>query len=187
MKLQSPSKTINIPLSPHRPSIDAFWSQEVTNEWNDQYSPKKTPRSRRLFALDEVDAAPLSPSSSLRKSPSRSPRKKDSEAIEQKKTFNEKKNYLAVSFLRELDEKIGNRQISSLVSSTGGVHIVWSKKLNSTAGRANWRRETLRSKNAEGVVISTSHRHHASIELAEKVIDNEGNISSSPLRFRPLY
>ena len=173
-KLQSPSKSHKIPPSPHRPSIDAFWSQESINEWNDQYSPKKTPRSRRLFVLDEDDEAESSPSSSPRKSPIKSPAKKDKQAIGRKKIFNERKNDLAVSFLQEVDQKVANSQVSSLASSTGGIHIIWSKKLNSTAGRANWKRETLRSKNAEGVVISTTHRHHASIELAEKVIDNEG-------------
>ena len=173
-KLQSPSKSYKIPPSPHRPSIDAFWSQETINEWNDQYSPKKTPRSKRLFTLNEDDTGDLSPSKSLPKSPCKSPAKKDKQAIQKKKLFDEKKNDLAVSFLQELDQRIGNRQVSSLASSTGGIHIVWSKKLNSTAGRANWRRETLRSKNAEGVVVATSYRHHASIELAEKVIDSEG-------------
>ncbi|KAK2841649.1 hypothetical protein FQN49_006046 [Arthroderma sp. PD_2] len=41
--LKSPSKsqTNRIPASPHRPSIDMFWSQEAVNQWNDKFSPRK--------------------------------------------------------------------------------------------------------------------------------------------------
>ncbi|PYI02641.1 hypothetical protein BO78DRAFT_472462 [Aspergillus sclerotiicarbonarius CBS 121057] len=40
--LRSPTKfKINIPPTPHRESVDAFWSQETTNDWVDQYSPCK--------------------------------------------------------------------------------------------------------------------------------------------------
>jgi len=62
-----------------------------------------------------------------------------------------------------------------MAKSAGGIQIIWSKKLNSTAGRANWKREALRSKPADGSTSSattTTYRHHASIELAEKVIDD---------------
>ena len=59
-----------------------------------------------------------------------------------------------------------------MAESAGGIKIVWSKKLNSTAGRANWKREALRTQNADGT-FTTTYRHHASIELAEKVIDDE--------------
>ena len=61
--------------------------------------------------------------------------------------------------------------------STGGIQVIWSKKLCSTAGRANWRREAIRSKDADGLVSNVTHRHYASIELAEKVIDDEGHIN----------
>lgn len=50
---------------------------------------------------------------------------------------------------------------------------MWTNKLNTTAGRANWKRETVRTRNADGSETSVKHRHHASIELAEKVIDDE--------------
>ena len=60
-----------------------------------------------------------------------------------------------------------------MADSTGGIRVIWSKKLSSTAGRANWRREAIRSKNADGSIRDTTYRHHASIELAEKVIDDE--------------
>ena len=185
-KLRSPTKAarIRVPPSPHRPSIDAFWSQEVINDWNDQYSPRKTPTSRRLFRLDENDEADLSPSSSPRKSPIKSPAKMDKAAIERRKKFDAKKHELASSFLKELDETVASGQVGALAASTGGIHIVWSKKLNSTAGRANWKREAIKVKNEEGVTVSTTYKHHASIELAEKVIDDEG---PSPSQLNPSF
>ncbi|EZF30838.1 hypothetical protein H109_06059 [Trichophyton interdigitale MR816] len=42
-RLKSPSKTQKnrIPPSPHKSNIDMFWDQEVVNEWNDKFSPRK--------------------------------------------------------------------------------------------------------------------------------------------------
>ena len=101
--------------------------------------------------------------------------------IKQRKLFNEKKHELATAFLAEIDQRITNGQIGSMADSTGGIQIIWSKKLSSTAGRANWRRETIRIKNADGTASNITYRHHASIELAEKVIDDEGQFSPSQI------
>lgn len=176
-KLQSPSKKNRIPPSPLRPSIDAFWSQEVINEWNDQHSPKKTIRSgvsRKLHSVSEDGELPCSPSTSPRKSPGKGLCMKDRKSTQQRKTFNEKKGEFASSFLKELDDTVANGQIATLASSTGGIRIVWSKKLNTTAGRANWKKEVSRSKNPDGSTTKLTYRHHATIELSEKVIDDEG-------------
>ena len=173
---QSPSKSNRIPPSPHRPSIDAFWSQQVINDWNEQYSPKKALKSSRKsrFQSADEDDVEFSPSESSHRSPLRSPAKKDKEAVLLRKAFNDRKHEMATSFLAEVDQTIAAGQVSALAESTGGIKLIWSKKLTSTAGRANWRREAVRSKSADGTVSTTSHRHHASIELAEKVIDDEG-------------
>ncbi|KAF3490558.1 HMG box-containing protein [Arthroderma uncinatum] len=61
--LKSPSKSQKnrIPPSPHRPSIDTFWSQEAVNQWNDKFSPRKmqTPNFHRrhfdIFSDTEDD------------------------------------------------------------------------------------------------------------------------------------
>lgn len=127
--------------------------------------------------MDEVEES--SPSESPRKSPTKSPAKRDKKFIEQRKLFDNKKTELATAFLAEVDEKITNGQVASMAHSTGGIQIIWSKKLSSTAGRANWRREVARLKNTDGTESNTTHRHHASIELAEKVIDNEGQLSAN--------
>ena len=174
-RLQSPSKRARIPPTPHRPSIDAFWSQEVINDWNDQYSPKKTPKSSRrnkLISLDNSDED-ISPSASPRKSPLKSPSKRDKGDLEKRRLFNDRKHGIATSFLAEVDEIISGSQVAKLAESTGGIKIIWSKKLSSTAGRANWRREAIRHRSLDGTVSTNTHHHHAVIELAEKVIDDE--------------
>ena len=58
------------------------------------------------------------------------------------------------------------------------MKLIWSKKLNTTAGRANWKRETTRSKTLgpDGKPTTPIYRHHASIELAGKVIDDEDRL-----------
>ena len=179
--LLSPSKRHRIPQSPHRASIDAFWSQDLINEWNDQYSPKKPPKTPSRKGLSSVheDSDCNPPTDSPRKSPMKSPAKRDKELIARRKDFNEKKTKMATDFLTELDDRIAGGQVTALAASTGGIQILWSKKLSSTAGRANWRRETLRRKSpiesegsADGGPNIPTHRHHASIELAEKVIDD---------------
>ncbi|KAL8774994.1 MAG: hypothetical protein Q9209_000473 [Squamulea sp. 1 TL-2023] len=178
-KLPSPTKKFHIPPSPHRPSIDAFWSQEVINDWNDSYSPKKpakSPHRRKFNTAGEDGDDYLSPCENGRRSPSKSQINADKQAAEKRKTFNEKKYGLATAFLKELDQTIVNGQIAKLTEPTGGVRLLWSKKLQSTAGRANWRREAIRTKGVEVQGSTTEYRHHASIELAEKVIDNEDRL-----------
>lgn len=149
----------------------------MINDWNEQYSPKKTPKSesrRRLFPVGEDDESDFSPTGSPRKSPQKTPYTKGKDDVVKRKEFNMKKHDLATAFLQELDQTVANGQVASMASSAGGIRIVWSRKLNSTAGRANWKRETLRTKSADGTVTTTNYRHHAMIELAEKVIDDEG-------------
>ena len=162
------------PPTPHRPSIDAFWSQEVINDWYDAYSPQKTPSTnrRKQFVILDDSENDLLPSFSPSKRPSKSPNKRDKSAIDKQKAFNENKQRLAADFLAEVDRTISDGEVAKLSESTGGVQLLWSKTLNSTAGRANWRRQTKVSKHSDGSVTTTYH-HHASIELAEKVIDDE--------------
>ncbi|RGP60741.1 hmg box-containing protein c19g7.04 [Fusarium sporotrichioides] len=153
--LISPSKKIVIPRTPHHPSTDAFWNQDLVNDWNDQHSPRK-------LMLPPVT-----------KSPKKASPKKNSKK-ETKKSFAARKHALAESFLLELDNKITQGRIAELAESTGGVKLMWTKTLNTTAGRASWRRETTRSTwKADGEQTSVTYKHHASIELAEKVIDDE--------------
>ena len=163
--LVSPEKLCRIPNTPHRPSSDMFWSQDFVDDWNDEHSPRK-----KLFP-DPSKASPV-------KKPAGEPKMRAVSAREAKKAFEQGKHDMAAAFLRELDTVITKGELSKLAASTGGIKLQWSNKLNTTAGRANWKRETVRTTapslpgDRQGAV-SIVHHHHASIELAEKVIDDE--------------
>lgn len=147
--------------------MDTFWNQEFIDEWNDEHSPKK-----KLFSPSGVNKSPSKkPSSPKKVQPSQSAVLKAT-----KKAFAQSKHDLADKFLLELDERITNNQLSELSAATGGVRIDWTNKLHTTAGRANWKRETIKQKTAEGETISSRYRHHASIELSTKVIDDENRL-----------
>ncbi|KAH7095278.1 SprT-like family-domain-containing protein [Paraphoma chrysanthemicola] len=92
----------------------------------------------------------------------------------QRKAFAERKHAMAEAFLEELDITIADGQIRELSRLTGGIKLVWSRTLKTTAGRANWKREQIRVRTGPlPVDFRTEIRHHCSIELAEKVIDDE--------------
>jgi predicted SprT family Zn-dependent metalloprotease len=153
--------------------MDSFWQQDVVNDWNDEYSPRKALQPKPQLNNDgSLSLDPLLPS------PKKSPVKQDRITKEAKKSFSQKKHTLAESFLHELDSTITNGEISRLAASTGGIKIVWSKKLNTTAGRANWKRETIKSSRplSTGTPAPPTYRHHAAIELAEKVIDDDDRL-----------
>ncbi|CRG87623.1 HMG box-containing protein C19G7,04 [Talaromyces islandicus] len=196
--LPSPSKTnYRIPPSPHRQSSDAFWSQDITNSWNDQWSPpKKSTKGRaleRLLAELELDLDEDSSINSTRssttgirskestpemnvKSPSKTALKRAEvaqrkEAAARKKAFDDRKSALAQNFLTTLDEIVSGGQVQNLAGQTGGVRVIWSKTLRSTAGRARWKRERINQPDRQAQYV-----HHASIELAERIIDDEDRL-----------
>ena len=169
-RLISPKKGPRIPMTPHRPSMDAFWDADIINEWNEEYSPRKTPKPR-CHTNDDSFEVDLPTSPSKKNQSVRDPKK-----YEAKKSFTLKKHGIAEAFLRELDESVTDGKVSEMAALTGGVKIIWSKKLNTTAGRANWKQETMRAttRGADGnPETKITYRHYASIELAEKVIDDE--------------
>ena len=216
-KLKSPSKAHLLspskrgdaaPRSPHRPSVDAFWSSDVVNTWHDQFSPKKapvtSPRKNRLaqFSLwadeeSEEDSQgtrdtsdPPTPCTSPRKARTmmQSPEKKRvAEEKRARKEFAGSREGAARELLAELDTKIAQGKLASMSDSTGGVKIVWSKTLRSTAGRANWRRTVTKSGGSgspiKGSPMKSSGdvlvQHYASIELAEKVIDSNEKLANT--------
>jgi predicted SprT family Zn-dependent metalloprotease len=152
--------------------MDSFWEQDVINEWNDEYSPQKKVKPKPKLQPNEDLSGDL-----LFSPTKKSPIKQDRAVRDAKKAFSEKKRVLAESFLAELDTKITGGKISELAASTSGVQIIWSKKLNTTAGRANWKRETIESLcPVDGKIPPPTYRHHAAIELAEKVIDDEDRL-----------
>jgi len=161
----SPTKKMpRIPTTPHRPSMDSFWSQELVDDWNLEHSPRK------LFQ------AQTETNKSAKQGPPREANITGNANRKEKKSFDQSKNDMAKSFLKELDDTIAAGQLGRLAASNGGIAIIWSNKLNTTAGRANWRRETVRSKQANGDETIVQQHHHASIELADKVIDDQNRL-----------
>ena len=153
--------------------MDSFWQQDVVNEWNEEFSPRKTPKPNRAARSESDELS----EGALLFSPHKSTLEVGRLAKDTKKAFSQKKDALAESFLAELDAKITNGQVQKLTASTGGVKIIWNKKLNTTAGRAKWKRETIKSLSTidENPKLP-NYRHHAAIELAEKVIDDEDRL-----------
>ncbi|RFU24214.1 hypothetical protein B7463_g12130, partial [Scytalidium lignicola] len=170
--LISPKKTPRIPLPPHRPGMGSFWSQEAVNEWNDEYSPRKMPKPKStVFDREILDEHLLF-------SPSKGRITQDHSFRAMKKEFSERKQGIAESFLIELDKTITDGQIANITATTGGVKIIWSKTLQTTAGRANWRREVVQASTLglSDIAPAPKYRHHASIELAEKIINDEDRL-----------
>jgi predicted SprT family Zn-dependent metalloprotease len=202
-RLRSPTKSkIRIPATPHREVVDAFWSQEETNNWNDQYFPRKEKSSSRtviellqdfddsddeqdrsrgsssssdIELIPKTDASmPTTPKPLSKTAIKKAEAEKNRAAKARRLSFNNKKAEFAQNFFNALDQAASGGEVSRLAEPTGGVTIVWSKTLNTTAGRARWRGERVVSHGPNGETRGLSKiRHHASIELAEKIIDDE--------------
>ncbi|KAF8458275.1 SprT-like family-domain-containing protein, partial [Kalaharituber pfeilii] len=88
-----------------------------------------------------------------------------------KRSFNKRKHALAAAFLHDLDAAVTNGALAAKTASTGGLPVVWSKTLLTTAGmfRYHWRTTP------SGRRIVTDAR----IELAEKVCDDERRLYST--------
>ena len=181
----SPTKRkLKIPASPHRESADAFWCQEVTNDWVDQHSPRKLEQLLQDFedSDDDISDAMLrSTGKREAKTPSKTALKraeaeKKKAKLARKKSFDNKKVFLAEDFLNVMDEAVAGGQIQRMTEETGGVKIVWSKTLQKTAGRANWKRECVARTTSAGQHPVKTRKHQAFIELAERIIDDEDRL-----------
>ncbi|KAL4920323.1 SprT-like family-domain-containing protein [Aspergillus aurantiobrunneus] len=192
--LRSPTKgRVQIPPTPYRESADAFWSSEATNNWIDEHSPRKL-----NFLLQEFDESDCDPENNTippgakktAKPPSKTALKKaeteaKKAALARKRSFHNKKATLAEEFLKALDDGVSGGDVQRRSAETGGVRIVWSKTLQTTAGRASWRRDrclvdnrpmapTGSSPGSETPSVTT--KHYATIELAERIIDDEDRL-----------
>lgn len=195
---------IRIPPTPHRESVDAFWNQTETNHWIDQHSPRKEKSAggsviellKDFDVSDEEDSSPT-PSISTdsdsmsreRSTPPKSPKssktpsktaikKAEAEAKRaakaRRESFNNKKASFAETFLHVLDTAVSDGEVNRLAKQTGGVKITWSKTLQKTAGRAQWRSERVECRGPDGQRTGASqYIHHATIELAERIIDDQ--------------
>ncbi|KAI1332214.1 hypothetical protein F5Y16DRAFT_169788 [Xylariaceae sp. FL0255] len=165
--IASPSKIPNIPISPWKPEQKEFWDPEVNFAWIDKHSPAKESSKKLLFTpakKDEKDKYTQSPEKKLAK-----------------KNFDGVKEDLARDFLLELDEIVTEGELAKLTENTGGLRIVWSNTLLTTAGRAHWKCKTTTttkqpSSASTPSTKTTTSQHYASIELATKVLTNESDL-----------
>ncbi|KAK5449605.1 hypothetical protein LTS15_008680 [Exophiala xenobiotica] len=182
---------------------------EWNDEYSPKKAPATSPRKKGLarfqiwsdFEQDDdqdigsSDSLP-SPSTSPRKSrarsqsPMKSPEKEEKKrlaeekrlALPRKKDFDSRKKQLAIDLVQELDVNVADSQLQRLACSTGGVRIIWSKTLRSTAGRASWKRTVTKMSGSpvkEGREVTgpgVKVEHFASIELAEKIVDCEDRL-----------
>lgn len=178
------------PAKSPRKGLEQFqiWTDSEVDDYSD---------IEKYFLDDSNDSLPSPVSRSPRKiqlprSPIRSPEKEERRRVAEqnrarvaaKKAFESQREEMAMSLFNELDTNVADSQLSTLASSTGGVKIIWSRTLRSTAGRANWKRTVNKASGSpikgegskyEGVP-GVSVQHFASIELAEKIIDREDRL-----------
>jgi predicted SprT family Zn-dependent metalloprotease len=183
------------------------WNDEFSPKKSPVKSPRKGLARFQIYSDSDSDdnndnnsanissdslASPCTPpqkSSSRSQSPLKSPEKEGKKRLmdlkkavaAKKKDFDARKEKLALDLLHELDSNVAKSQLSKLASSAGGIRIVWSKTLRSTAGRANWRRTASKISGSpiKGGVTDgpgVEIKHFASIELAEKIIDCEDRL-----------
>ncbi|PYH46824.1 uncharacterized protein BP01DRAFT_390499 [Aspergillus saccharolyticus JOP 1030-1] len=203
-RLRSPTKDrlrVHIPPTPHRESVDAFWTEEVTTNWISQHSPCKVEDLLREFdeesdaGVIDVDIMPRGAtrgsqlSTPTRKPPSKTAlkraetEKKKAEKA-RKQAFDDSKAGFAADFFKALDDAVTKGKVQELAAATGGVDIVWSKTLQTTAGRATWKRVTPKQQRESDagsdketpMTTTSAAKHYVKIELAERIIDCEERI-----------
>ncbi|GAP85208.2 putative hmg box-containing protein [Rosellinia necatrix] len=158
----SPAKGHRIPDSPWKPEHKEFWDPEVNFAWIDEHSPPKKPTSATTTTTAKGKAnkpglpAPDS-REELRRRYGTSPEKKEA-----RRAFDGVKEDLARDFLAELDEAVTGGRLGRLTESTGGLRVVWSNTLLTTAGRAHWKCKTTTTTISKPPSTSTSTSASAS-------------------------
>ncbi|KAI0969057.1 hypothetical protein F4678DRAFT_178803 [Xylaria arbuscula] len=171
-----PGEIPRIPMSPWKPENKEFWDPEVNFAWIDKHSPPKKSTKKIL------DLAAPDNKEELKRRYGTSPEKKQA-----KKAFDAVKEDLARDFLAELDRVITDGKLEELTETTGGLRIVWSNTLHTTAGRAHWKCKTTTTTSKQpsasttksapsSSTTTTKTQHYASIELATKVLANESDL-----------
>ena len=99
------------------------------------------------------------------------------------KSFKSRKPALADQFLLELDSRVTNGRVNKKLSHLGGLKVIWSKTLLTTAGYFRYRyvRSTHGRVDEDGEHLPGEHRiiTFAQIELADKVVDDEHRLYST--------
>ncbi|KAI2634573.1 hypothetical protein GGS21DRAFT_518432 [Xylaria nigripes] len=176
--VSSPARPVPIPASPWKPEHKEFWDPAANIAWVDQNSPPKNTTAPKPIDLTGPDSK-----AALDLRYGTSPEKKKA-----KKAFDAIKGDLACSFLQELDWAITDGKLGKMTESTGGLRIVWSNKLLTTAGRASWKSKTKSPKgppsqqpssappSSQPAAAKSIVEHYARIDLATKVLSNEADL-----------
>lgn len=160
LRLPTPSKpNPRIPQTPSRPQRHSFWHQGTVDDWNTQHSPAKLPNP---FTMAR---SPRTKEKKQRGSKVESPRKQAQAKKSERQAFIDRREGIAKEFATELDNKLAEGKLGRMTAERGGIEIVWSKTLRSTAGqcRASW---TDASQTHAKVLIS----------LADKVITDDHSV-----------
>ncbi|KAL2415410.1 hypothetical protein ABEF95_001924 [Exophiala dermatitidis] len=177
----SPRKRLFVPL-------DIFSDMELESEPGETKTHQHCDSS--TGSLPSPCLSPRKTRSPTKTSPEKEQKKRLLEetraAAARKKEFDNRKGQMAIELLHELDANVANGRLGELSASTGGVRVVWSKTLRSTAGRANWKRTVTKpsgspvkagnTADAAQLASGVKIQHFASIELAEKIIDCEDRL-----------
>lgn len=168
-------------------SEDNFWDPEMVNDWNDQYSPKKAKSVSPLWELlgesgtNSEDSTGSRGRDVLFRSPAKpvpkTPSKMERQAAKATKAAWESVKYdIAERFFKYIDDVTTGGKIQAMAASTGGVKIDWSVRLNTTAGRAHWRRRARPLCEITGPDGEPEYEHFARIELSTKVLTSKQNL-----------
>ena len=177
-RFRSPEKkAARIPPTPHHPESAEFWDPVVTNEWNDQHSPRKVPLGpltnlgRPIISIhsesegeesdtgydsmdDFIDDDDDDGYGRIRAVPKpkalKTPAKTpDATAFgrQSKKEWDARKTALAESFVRLMDGELTDGGVAKYYENRGGIKLDWNSKLIKTAGRAKLVRGTIELSN----------------------------------------
>lgn len=166
-----------------RRTIQVIENMQMEDSSSEQKDSDDTfdPDSASDDSVSDVDSR-VKPEPRTRKPPQRrNPRlwlnasPKENVALEARKAFASSKTQIANALFTKFDDKITN---GKLAERTGGVKIVWTKRLNTTAGRAIYYRERIKTMAQDGK-RNKEYKYHASIEFSVKLVNNQERLNET--------
>jgi len=88
------------------------------------------------------------------------------------RSFAQQREQLAVDLVQAIDQQVMGGKLSAATASTGGVHLIWSSKLRTAAGKAHWNR-------VKQPMGDDLNQHHLKIELSPKLITSEDKLRNT--------
>jgi len=120
-----------------------FWNQRDHFTWIDHHSPLKS-------------IAPAHTKAEM------------AQTRKEKKAFEQKREQLARSLVKEIDDKVMEGKLAASTAATGGIKLIWCGRLRSAAGNAHWTP-------ARGVPAHNGiTQHNLRIKLSPSILIDEG-------------